>query len=310
MKSLLLHLVLAAAIAHPLTAAPAAPRPNILYFYVDDMGWGSIGPNGQAQRRAKNLPAVLTSNIDRLAAEGVNFSRGYGCHVCSPARSSQQTGYQYINAGETYITDAGPPQLSWTATMSNSGDKPNTARADANLQLLSLELSGKTRSAPQTLVIGPGSTLTGRNEIRLAAHAILTMNQATVSSLRWVDVRPDAMLKGSGTVDAYLYNAGTVSCPGPLAVNRDYRESAGSRLDLTLSGGEAGLQVRGEATLAGSLAATLAPGFTPPKGAVFKIISSGKITGSFANPDHQVTAPGGTRFRISYTANAVTLTAM
>ena len=71
----------------------AAERPNILYLYVDDMGWGSIGPNGQAERKAQGKPYVLTPNLDRLAAAGVNFSRGYGCTVCSPARSSQQTGF-------------------------------------------------------------------------------------------------------------------------------------------------------------------------------------------------------------------------
>ena len=78
--------------ALPLHATPP-PRPNILYFYVDDMGWGSIGPNGQAERRASGLPAVQTPNIDRLAAEGINFTRCYGATVCSPARSSQQTGF-------------------------------------------------------------------------------------------------------------------------------------------------------------------------------------------------------------------------
>ena len=71
----------------------AAERPNILYFYVDDMGWGSIGPNAQAERRAKGLATVQTPNLDKLAAEGINFRRGYGCMVCSPARSSQQTGF-------------------------------------------------------------------------------------------------------------------------------------------------------------------------------------------------------------------------
>jgi len=70
-----------------------APRPNILYFYVDDMGWGAIGPNGQAERKANGLPHVLTPNLDRLATQGVNFTRSYGCTVCSPARSSQQTGF-------------------------------------------------------------------------------------------------------------------------------------------------------------------------------------------------------------------------
>jgi arylsulfatase A-like enzyme len=36
---------------------------------------------------------VLTPNLDRLAEQGINFTRGYGCTVCSPARSSQQTGF-------------------------------------------------------------------------------------------------------------------------------------------------------------------------------------------------------------------------
>jgi len=68
-------------------------RPNILYLYVDDMGWGAIGPNGQASRKAKGQPYLLTPNLDRLASEGVNFTRSYGCTVCSPARSSQQSGF-------------------------------------------------------------------------------------------------------------------------------------------------------------------------------------------------------------------------
>ncbi|MEM1297361.1 MAG: sulfatase-like hydrolase/transferase, partial [Verrucomicrobiota bacterium] len=68
-------------------------RPNILYLYVDDMGWGSVAPNGQTDRKAKGLPHLLTPTLDQLAAEGVNFTRAYGCTVCSPARSSQQTGF-------------------------------------------------------------------------------------------------------------------------------------------------------------------------------------------------------------------------
>lgn len=90
-KSCLLALLLLGVASGQLLAQ--ASRPNILYFYVDDMGWGSIGPNGQTLRREKGLPYVRTPNLNRLAAQGVNFSRGYGCTVCSPARSSQQSGF-------------------------------------------------------------------------------------------------------------------------------------------------------------------------------------------------------------------------
>ena len=80
-------------------------RPNILYFYVDDMGWGSIGANGQYERKAQNQAYVLTPNLDRLAKAGVNFQRAYGCTVCSPARSSQQTGF---HQGYTYADRNNP----------------------------------------------------------------------------------------------------------------------------------------------------------------------------------------------------------
>ena len=87
------RLVLSLAILMGAASASAAPRPNILYIYADDLGWGSIAPNGQSERRAQGLPALRTPHIDRLAAEGINMPRAYGCTVCSPARASQQSGF-------------------------------------------------------------------------------------------------------------------------------------------------------------------------------------------------------------------------
>lgn len=79
--------------------APTPPRPNILYLYVDDMGWGAIGPNGQDARRTAGLANIKTPNIDSLAASGINFRRAYGATVCSPARANQQTG---LHQGHNY----------------------------------------------------------------------------------------------------------------------------------------------------------------------------------------------------------------
>ena len=45
----------------PLTVRTAGP--NIVYILADDLGWGSIGFNGQAD--------ILTPNLNALAAGGM-----------------------------------------------------------------------------------------------------------------------------------------------------------------------------------------------------------------------------------------------
>ena len=57
----------------------ALKRPNIILFYVDDLGWMDIGVQGSK--------FYETPNIDRLANEGVRYTQGYTPHPrCLPAR--------------------------------------------------------------------------------------------------------------------------------------------------------------------------------------------------------------------------------
>ena len=60
-------------------------RPNILLIHVDQHRHDCIGANGH--------PCAVTPNLDRLAAEGVNF-REACCPIpiCTPARTSLLTG--------------------------------------------------------------------------------------------------------------------------------------------------------------------------------------------------------------------------
>ncbi len=60
-----------------------ADRPNIVLIVVDDMGYSDIGCYGGE---------IETPNIDRLAAEGMRFSRFYNNAVCMPTRASILTG--------------------------------------------------------------------------------------------------------------------------------------------------------------------------------------------------------------------------
>ena len=64
---------------------PVAERPNIVLIYPDDLGWGDVGAYGST--------AVPTPNIDRLAREGVRFTRAHATSAtCTPSRYSLLTG--------------------------------------------------------------------------------------------------------------------------------------------------------------------------------------------------------------------------
>lgn len=97
LSALLLCFAAALSSAH---AADAA-KPNILIFYMDDMGWAQPGAYG-----GKMAP---TPNMDALAAGGVRFTNGYssGC-VCSPGRVGLMTGrYQARTGHDANPTRAG-----------------------------------------------------------------------------------------------------------------------------------------------------------------------------------------------------------
>ena len=66
--------------------ADAADRPNILFIFADDWGWGDLSCHGH--------PYVRTPNIDRLAKEGTDFHRfSVASGVCSPSRTAVLTGH-------------------------------------------------------------------------------------------------------------------------------------------------------------------------------------------------------------------------
>lgn len=75
----------------------AAPKekPNVVFFLVDDFGWGALSSMGSEFHE--------TPNIDKLAKSGMSFSNGYAaCTVCSPSRSAILTGSY---PGRTNLTD-------------------------------------------------------------------------------------------------------------------------------------------------------------------------------------------------------------
>jgi arylsulfatase A len=67
-----------------LQAEAASANPNFVLIYIDDMGYGDIGPYGSKLNR--------TPNLDRMAAEGMKLTSFYAAPVCSASRAQLLTG--------------------------------------------------------------------------------------------------------------------------------------------------------------------------------------------------------------------------
>ena len=64
---------------------PAAERPNVVFVLADDLGPGDVGFSGGT--------LAATPNLDRMAGEGVRFTRYYSAApICSPSRCGLITG--------------------------------------------------------------------------------------------------------------------------------------------------------------------------------------------------------------------------
>jgi arylsulfatase A-like enzyme len=78
------------ATSQPAGLRPPPSRPNIVFLFADDLGWGDVGFNDGD---------IRTPNIDRLAAGGVRLDQFYVLPVCTPSRAALLTGRYPIRYG-------------------------------------------------------------------------------------------------------------------------------------------------------------------------------------------------------------------
>jgi uncharacterized sulfatase len=69
-------------------------QPNVVFIFVDDLGWGDVGCYGN--------DFIDTPNIDQLAKDGMRFTDFYAAGaVCSPTRCAVQSGQNQARIGIT-----------------------------------------------------------------------------------------------------------------------------------------------------------------------------------------------------------------
>ena len=93
-----------AALALTTSVAWAAEKPNIIFIYGDDVGYGDVGVYG-----SKMIP---TPNIDKLAKDGLVFTDGHcSAATCTPSRFSLLTGVHGFRHGVRILPPNAPLKI-------------------------------------------------------------------------------------------------------------------------------------------------------------------------------------------------------
>ncbi|MCE2413126.1 sulfatase-like hydrolase/transferase [Candidatus Poribacteria bacterium] len=106
-----------------------AKSPNVLLILADDHGYGDIS--------AHNGPSIQTPNIDRIAENGVRFTKFYAnSSVCSPSRASLMTGRYPDQAGVPGVIRT-HPENSWGYFRQDAATLPSVLKQkDYNTALI------------------------------------------------------------------------------------------------------------------------------------------------------------------------------
>src|SRR5215471_20714608 len=67
-----------------------AQKPNVVFFLVDNVGWGAFSVYGGT---------TATPRIDKLASEGIRFNNYNVEGQCTPTRSAIMTGRHPVRSG-------------------------------------------------------------------------------------------------------------------------------------------------------------------------------------------------------------------
>ncbi|HMS89536.1 MAG TPA: arylsulfatase [Acidimicrobiales bacterium] len=83
----------------PARPTPSASAPNVVVVLVDDLGFADLGCYGSE---------IPTPNLDRLAADGVQFTNFHVTPMCSPTRAALLTGVNPHRAGAGHVANSDP----------------------------------------------------------------------------------------------------------------------------------------------------------------------------------------------------------
>lgn len=133
------------------SSATKVPKPNIIVFLVDDMGWQDTSVPFWYDGEGKPKPTFLnkryrTPNMESLASQGTVFTSAYAQPVCSPSRVSMLSG---MNAARHRVT-------SWTLQCDKTTDGNSTAITPPSWNVNGVQPEGTRAKGHTVLPLGEG----------------------------------------------------------------------------------------------------------------------------------------------------------
>jgi arylsulfatase A-like enzyme len=188
----------------PAHAEKAAPRPNILLIYADDMAFGDLSSNQAGAW-------VETPNLDALAASGVRFTNGYSAApVCGPSRVALLTGAYPARYGAQWNPDTGkvkiPDERLLPAVLGKAGyatavigkwNLPNNPSKSTQTVVDKMTWGGRYWPSPDGTYIGVGKGSgaeggdSGKWDVSRPGNLYLT-DRLTENALAFLDKRDPA----------------------------------------------------------------------------------------------------------------------
>jgi arylsulfatase len=95
----------------PAPARPPQGAPNVVIILIDDVGYGQFGTFGGQ---------TPTPGLDKLASEGLRYTRFHTTALCSPTRAALLTGRNHHSAGTGVITEAATGYEGYTGMIPRS----------------------------------------------------------------------------------------------------------------------------------------------------------------------------------------------
>jgi T5SS/PEP-CTERM-associated repeat protein len=264
---------------------------------LSNSGTGSIG--------LESSPTTIASGVVTITGAGSQWTNGgsisigeQGTGTLSILSGAMLSNRHAIIATLNSQADGNVIVDGLNSKWMNSGDLEIGGRGTATISIRnramvtsnSASIDSYSGIAPATVIVdGAGTRWTNTTNITLGSligTGLLNIRNSGIVFADTVDVSNGSIVQGNGALTADVINAGTFApgnSIGAMRVNGDYTQTNKGKLQIQLASPENldALRVTGHITLGGTLAISLASGFTPAAGASFDILDWTRSSGAF-----------------------------